>query len=134
MTLTTQCPCCSGKPFAECCEPVLLMQQKPKTAKALMRARYCAFALGAGTHREFLIRSWHPATPQQVHYVDLTNDSTQWNGLEVLNSAQDGDSAQVEFIARFNDSKGQPHQHHETSQFYRVQGQWLYFDGKVIES
>ena len=41
------CPCCSGKPFAECCEPVIAGARKATSAEELMRSRYSAYATGA---------------------------------------------------------------------------------------
>ncbi|MDR3146171.1 MAG: SEC-C domain-containing protein, partial [Treponema sp.] len=38
------CPCNSGSPYAECCEPYLRGIEKPPTAEALMRSRYSAYA------------------------------------------------------------------------------------------
>lgn len=128
-----QCPCCSGKPFADCCEPFLQRKSKPLSARAMVRARYCAYALGAGTHREFLARTWHPNTPQKVTMADLTNDNLQWTGLEILRAEQKGDRAMVEFKATFLDTTGKPRVHHEMSLFERIQGVWLYLDGQVKE-
>jgi len=89
------CPCSSAKPFADCCEPFLLLQDKPKSARALVRARFCAYKLGAGTYREFLMRTWHPATANKINITDLTNDNLQWTGLEILFAEQKGDKARV---------------------------------------
>ena len=99
-----------------------------------MRARYSAYALGAGNHREFLMRTWHPATASKVRVTDLTNDNFTWMGLEILRAEQKGDKALVEFNASYKDTSGQPHLHHEISLFHRIQGVWLYLDGKVAES
>ena len=41
------CPCGSGLAFEACCEPFLIERKKPKTAAALMRSRYCAYAMGS---------------------------------------------------------------------------------------
>jgi SEC-C motif-containing protein len=129
-----KCPCCSGKDFADCCQPHLLLKVKPLSARAMVRARYCAYALGAGTYRDFLVRTWHPGTPQKVNAADLTNDNLQWTGLEIISAEQKGEGARVEFKATFNDSAGKLHTHHEISLFRREQGVWLYVDGRVSES
>jgi SEC-C motif-containing protein len=134
MTTDKLCPCGSGKPFAECCEPHLTMKVKPKSARAMVRARYCAYALGAGNHREFLLGTWHRATPQQITLADLTNDGMQWTGLDIVKAEQKGDRAIVEFKAGFVGSDGKPQVHHEVSLFERVGGVWLYLDGKVSNS
>lgn len=129
----TLCPCCSGKLFADCCEPFLLLKDKPKSARMLVRARYCAYALGAGKYREFLLRTWHPATANRVQITDLTNDNLRWTGLEIVFAEQKGDKAGVEFKASYVDSKGQPHVHHERALFHRIKGVWMYLDGQVKE-
>ena len=129
--MSKPCPCCSNKEFAHCCEPFLRMQQNPKSARALVRARFCAYALGAGTHREFLLRTWHPATASRVRITDLTNDNLRWTTLEIVYAEQQGEKAAVEFKAGFVDTNGQAHIHHERALFHRIGGSWLYLDGKV---
>ena len=42
----TDCPCCSGTPYADCCEPVIRGRRQAATAAELMRSRYSAYALG----------------------------------------------------------------------------------------
>jgi SEC-C motif-containing protein len=37
------CPCGSGRPYTECCEPYILGKAKAPTAEALMRSRYSAY-------------------------------------------------------------------------------------------
>ena len=39
------CPCGSGLAYGECCAPVINGSAKAKTAEALMRARYTAYAV-----------------------------------------------------------------------------------------
>lgn len=129
----TPCICGSTKPFASCCEPHLLMKEKPKSARAMVRARYCAYALGAGNHREFLLRTWHPQTARNLRPADLTNDSFKWTGLDIVKAEQKGDLARVEFKAYYQDNEGKTHTHHELSAFQRVKGVWLYLDGRVAD-
>jgi len=128
------CPCGSNKTYAHCCEPLHTLKEKPRTVKQLVRARYCAYARGAGSHREFLIRSWHPASAKSINIVDITNDTFTWKGLEIISAEQQGDMARVEFKATFSESEGGPDKvHHELSLFHRVKGNWLYLEGKVNE-
>jgi len=128
------CYCGNDKPFSQCCEPFITMQQKPKSVRQLVRARYCAYALGAGRHREFLIRTWHPATARQVSLADLSNDSLIWLALEIIHAEQKGDMGRVEFKARYKQGEdGAIHVHHERSLFQRLKGVWLYLEGQVRE-
>jgi len=134
MTSKDLCPCGSEKPYAQCCEPLHNLKEKAKTVKQLVRARYCAYARGAGKHREFLIRTWHPATSKQINLIDITNDTFEWRGLEILRAEQKGDVGRVEFKARFRESPDGPDQiHHEQSMFHRIKGSWLYLEGRVRE-
>jgi len=127
----TPCPCGSDKPFADCCEPFLTLQEKPRSVRQLVRARYCAYALGAGRHREFLIRTWHPATAKHISIADLTNDNFNWKTLEILRAEQKGDYGRVEFKAIYSDNDGPDQVHHELALFHRIKGMWLYLEGRV---
>ena len=130
----TACLCGSNKAFADCCEPYLTLRQKPKSVRQLVRARYCAYARGAGTHREFLIRSWHPATARSISIADLSNDNYRWQGLEIVSAEQKGDLGRVEFKASFREGEdGPPQVHHERAVFHRIKGVWLYLEGEVRE-
>ena len=125
------CTCGSDKRFEDCCEPFLTMKANPKSARALVRARFSAYARGAGNHREFLMRTWHPATAGRVNMLDLTNDNFTWTGLDIVFAEQKGDKARVEFKASYNDANGKPHIHHERALFQRNKGPGYYLDGQV---
>ena len=134
MTTSNLCPCGSEKPYARCCEPLHALKEKAKTVKQLVRARYSAYALGAGRHREFLIRTWHPSTAKSINVLDISNDTFTWKGLEIIQGEQKGDRGVVEFKARYQESEGAPDTvHHELSLFHRLKGNWLYVEGKVRE-
>ncbi len=125
----TLCRCDSGKPFARCCGPFLSGQEQARTPKQLMRSRYTAYALGG--HGDYLIRTWHPSTLGPVTADSLDDASLQWTGLEILDDDQKGDRGRVDFKATYVDAEGRTHIHHEHSAFLRVQGRWLYLDGKM---
>jgi len=126
------CPCGSEKAFAACCEPFLTFHEKPKSVRQLVRARFCAYKLGAGTHREFLLRTWHPAAHAHINLADLTNDSyIEWQALHIVLAQQQGDKGGVEFKARYRERSGQEKVHHERSLFVRVKGAWYYVEGAV---
>ncbi|MES2625719.1 MAG: YchJ family metal-binding protein [Pseudomonadota bacterium] len=127
------CYCDTGKPFAQCCEPFLTMKEKPKSVRQLVRARYSAYAIGAGKHREFLIRTWHPKTAGNISIVDISNDNFTWRRLELIESDQKGDLGKVEFKATYVEDDGTEHVHHERSMFHRIKGLWLYVQGEVSE-
>ena len=57
------CPCTSGKSFAECCEPFIGGAQIPETAEAMMRARYTAHTL---VDMNFVRNTHHPDTAGDI--------------------------------------------------------------------
>ena len=128
------CYCDSGRPFAQCCEPFLLMKEKPKSVRQLVRARYSAYAIGAGKHREFLIHTWHPQTARNISITDISNDNFTWKGLEIIVALQKGDLGQVEFKAFYAQDDGTVHAHHERAMFHRIKGLWLYVEGQVKDA
>ena len=126
------CLCGSGKPFASCCEPYLTFKEKPKSVRQLVRARFCAYKLGAGTWREFLLRTWHPAAHPSINMADLTNDSfVTWKDLDIVAAQQKGDKGGVEFKATYETRDGDQKLHHERALFVRVKGVWYYVEGAV---
>lgn len=125
------CPCGSGGRYAACCGALHRHfaetgELRAATAEALMRSRYCAFALDL---RDYLLASWHPRTrPAQL---DAPEAGLRWLGLEVRSHQQvDAEHATVSFIAR-SKLGGRAHRLVETSRFERVDGAWLYVDGDL---
>lgn len=98
----------------------------PVTAEALMRSRYAAYLRGDIPH---LLATWHPTTRPSAAAL-VAEPGTRWLGLEVKAAEQQGDTATVEFVARYKVG-GQPAVRlHEVSRFLRVDGCWLYVDGE----
>lgn len=125
------CPCCSGKEFAECCEPILKGASAP-TPEALMRARYSAFATG---DVDFLHDSCcGPARKEfRRESVQQWVDSSEWLGLEIHSTEGGGEAdseGMVEFTAVYK-VKDHEYRHHEHATFHRVDGAWRFYDGKV---
>jgi len=123
MSATSDCPCSSGRAFGECCGPIIDGTRQADTAEALMRSRYCAFVLA---DVDYLHTSWHPAT-RPASFDPCT--SMKWLGLKVVRAHSDGDSASVEFVARYKVG-GRGYRMHEISRFLRVKGRWLYLSGE----
>lgn len=127
------CICGSGRPFGKCCEPFLNYKAKPKTVRQLVRSRYAAYALGDQKHKEYLVRTWHPATANNIRMADLIAEGHQWTGLEILDVRQKGDLGRVEFRATYQVDGGPEQVHHEISAFHRNKGVWQYLEGEVRE-
>ena len=93
-----------------------------------MRSRYSAYVL---KRTAYLLDTWHPDTRPAT--LDLVEDNTRWIGLEIKHHADtSADHAVVEFVARYKVG-GRAYRMHETSQFVRVGGRWLYLDGNLQE-
>lgn len=119
---TEACPCGSTS-YAGCCEPFHLGTPAP-SAERLMRSRYSAYVLGLEL---YLLATWHPETRPES--LDLAHDATKWLGLDLKRHEESGDTAIVEFVARYK-IDGRAHRLHEISRFKRIAGCWLYVDGE----
>jgi SEC-C motif-containing protein len=118
---TNSCPCGSGTAYQDCCQP-LHQGQSASNPEALMRSRFCAFALGL---EPYLLSSWHSETRPKVLNLDL---NTQWKRLEILSSQSDLTRGEVHFKATYYELDGW-HLLEETSQFYFENNHWFYHSG-----
>jgi SEC-C motif-containing protein len=102
MTEPMPCPCGSGKPYSDCCEPLISGAQVAESPEALMRSRYTAFAT---QQVGYLEHSLHPS--QRSDYdapgtAKWAADSC-WEGLEILNisgNPETDTTGKVEFRAQ----------------------------------
>lgn len=119
------CACDSGRAPDACCGRWQAGVPAP-TAEALMRSRYSAYVRG---NTDYLQATWHASTrPDPATLVP--DPATRWLGLEVKRAVEDGDTAVVEFVARFKVGGAPAVRLHETSRFVREDGRWFYVDGK----
>lgn len=129
----TPCPCQSGKDFTACCGP-LLAGGKAKTAEALMRSRYTAYAQGDVAHLKRTLAPEHRAEFDPVE-IAASMAQTQWIGLQILDTVNGGEADEtgsVEFAARYLLRDGQVHVLQERSRFRRdAESGWVYVDGEV---
>lgn len=141
------CPCGLPAAYAACCGRYhggALHLQAP-TAEALMRSRYCAYALSvpqrswfrlrgvppgnAPLLADYLLATWHAHTRPSA--LEPAPPGLQWLGLEVRRTArQDATHATVEFVARSR-LGGRAQRLHEVSRFAFEGGRWLYIDGEL---
>ncbi|MDJ0841460.1 MAG: YchJ family protein [Acidobacteriota bacterium] len=125
------CPCCSGKPYAECCEPFHLGRAHAPTAEALMRSRYSAFA----KHEVgYLVTTVHPDARHDMDEDQIRNwsERSEWLNLQIVSTERGGpddNDGTVEFIARYKDS-GQVQVYHEIGSFRREDDRWYFVDGE----
>ena len=126
------CPCGSGLAFEACCEPFLIGQKKPATAVALMRSRYCAYAMGAV---DYLFKTSGPKVRKEFDAESSRKwaESAKWTGIEIVTDETDSsnESAVIEFLAHYsvNDTD---FDHHERAEFAKIEGEWRFMDGKIF--
>jgi SEC-C motif-containing protein len=126
------CPCGSGRPYSECCQPYISGQAKAPTAEALMRSRYTAYVEHAV---DYIISTCVHRGKDDIDEKSTREWSEQstWLGLTILNSEQGGvNDAQgtVEFEAVY-ERDGLKEVHHERATFKKDNGEWLYEEGRV---
>jgi SEC-C motif-containing protein len=136
MNVKEKCPCGSGKTFGECCAPLLSGAVQAKTAEALMRARYTAYVTVA---IDFLMDTL--VKPEGVDTTDADIEGTKawseqstWNGLTIVRTEKGGEADSegvVEFEADYT-RHGLRDKYHETANFKKVDGTWLYESGEVL--
>ncbi len=133
MTDINYCPCGSGASYDNCCKP-LHKGKAAKDALALMRSRYCAYALHLPeyiiktTHLKNLAYSEDKKTWKQE--ILAFCKATQFNRLEIQDFKQQDNSATVTFVAHL-DQGGKDATFMEKSFFEKINGQWLYREGEV---
>ena len=121
----TPCPCGSGGAYEACCGPWHAGEPAP-TAEALMRSRYSAFVRRDAA---YLLRTLHPVERAKPKAGDFRAAfRITWTGLEVLAvvaGGTDDSTGMVHFKAHYQGGVLE-----ERSRFFRIDGAWLYRDGK----
>jgi SEC-C motif-containing protein len=128
------CPCGSGAKFKRCCRPFHRGAPAP-TPEAVMRSRYSAYASGAV---DYVIDTTHPKGNQfqgdrqaWARGVETFCEATTFQGLEVIESKSEGDTAHVTFRATLAQGESDA-SFTEESTFFRVEGRWLYHSGNTL--
>ncbi|HEX5883171.1 MAG TPA: YchJ family protein [Pyrinomonadaceae bacterium] len=127
------CPCGSGVPFADCCEPIINGTRESQTAEELMRARYSAFVTGA---IDFIVGSTHSRTRKEIDlsFIREWSQTSTWRGLQILEIKQVNDNkAFVSFEAHFTQNE-KDQTHREKALFERESGQWRFVSGDELKN
>ena len=133
MKKTDLCPCCSGKPYGDCCNVFLGSTTPTATAEQLMRSRYTAFVLQKA---QYLVDTHHPDFRSQDELKSLKKSfkGMVWHDLEIIHTelGQVVDATGVvEFKASFS-CLGKHDVIHERSSFVKEQEQWFYTTGTMF--
>jgi len=128
------CPCTSGKQYAECCEPIISQQQAAATAEQLMRSRYSAYVLG---HVDWIIESQSPDGRAHVDHnaTKEWSERAEWHRMEVLEVQQGGEDdteGLVDFKAYYT-INGEDIEHHEIASFRKEDDVWYFVDGVEVK-
>lgn len=131
----SKCPCGSGNDYKVCCEPIIKGLVKAPTAEKLMRARYSGYT----KHEvDFIINSHHPKSRKDIsrESIEEWSNNSEWAGIEILD-VQKGSEADtsglVEFKVHYTENRIKQY-HHELSQFEKIDGEWFFKDGKIINN
>ena len=130
--MSDDCPCGSGRDYADCCEPLILMTRPAQTAEALLRSRFSAYA------REQVDYIFETVAPSQRHQHEIKTirswaRNATWHQLEILDIQEGGaddDQGRIEFIAHYTE-KGVRKRHHELAHFQKLDGRWYFYDGNA---
>jgi SEC-C motif-containing protein len=120
------CPCGSGKPFDQCCGPILA-GAPAATPEALMRSRYTSYVKRHYVHLRRSLSAEQQADFSEQDARDWA-ESAQWLGLEITGTeggAETDAEGTVDFVARFK-SAGEERKHVEKARFTREDGRWVY--------
>lgn len=130
-----ECPCCSGKPYANCCQKYH-KGVIPENALALMGSRYSAYALGLAA---YLIQTTHPQSPhvvkdqkQWLNQIMAFSRTVSFDGLEILKTEQLGSESFVTFVAHLS-KEGADLTFTERSRFIYDGNVLKYLDGTIAK-
>jgi SEC-C motif-containing protein len=136
MTAKDACPCGTGRPYAQCCEPYHRGTEPPDAA-TLMRSRFSAFAKGEVDH---LWRTLHPDhddrhadRSEYLTHIRRGLSTLRYASLQILDT-KDPDHegvAQVLFLAEVWE-KGRDASFIELSSFAHDGEGWRYLFGAPI--
>lgn len=120
------CHCCSGKKFADCCQPCHLNIELADTPEKLMRSRYSAYV---ERDIKYLTKTWLPKNRPES--TSILSGKVVWLSLEIIKSSttDKDDVGTVEFLATYIE-RDTLYKMHEISDFVRIEGQWYYISGK----
>lgn len=120
-----ECPCCSGRPYDQCCGPLIEGTAEAPSPEALMRSRYTAYARG---NFDYILATTDPQRRYDFDH-DVAREwmrTSRFTGLKVLSASEDGNKGVVEFTAAFRRNGGREERHRERSAFRKQAGRWYY--------
>jgi SEC-C motif-containing protein len=100
----------------------------PKSAKALLEARYQAFVSG---NVDFIIESHHPESRANLdrNSLEAWSKESQWGGLTIEEVEEGKEVTFITFTVRYTRG-AETVNHRERAEFKLVDGKWHYFDSE----
>ncbi|MBP7094510.1 MAG: YchJ family protein [Spirochaetia bacterium] len=124
------CPCGSGRDYADCCSPIIHGKALAPSAEALMRSRYSAYALG---ETGWIMKSCVTDEGVDPEATAAWSRESKWLGLRIL-SVEKGGAADSEGVVVFEatyERGGLRDVHRERAEFRKIDGAWLYDEGEI---
>lgn len=121
-----RCPCGTGLLYGQCCHRYHAGNHNAPTAEALMRSRFCAFAIG---DTNYLLDTWDADTRPAELNLDV---GLEFYRLDILSTEGGGPfdtTGQVRFQAFYRGLADGVQE--ENSTFHKVDGRWVYSLGEV---
>lgn len=125
------CPCGLLKPYDHCCGLYIESDHKAPTPACLMRSRYTAYARG---NIDYIAKTMTgiAAKDFDIEATQQWADHIQWLSLEVTSHKMKTPTLGfVIFEARYLEN-GQIRTIREKSEFHRINEQWYYVAGKML--
>ena len=122
------CLCSNNIEYEACCQPFHADEQTPRTAEALMRSRFTAYAMQNET---YLLKTWD--TSKRPKDIDFSKEQADWTKLEIVKTKKGGEKDSkgvVEFKAYYIQDNVE-YVMNEVSRFIKQAGRWFYLDGVV---
>jgi SEC-C motif domain protein len=122
------CNCCSQISFKNCCQPYISGRAKPRTALALMRSRFTAFAR---KKTGYIKKTVKPPAADMFIDIDLSLDDKIWVKLKIIDTLDGSVSdnyGEVEFKAYYKINENLPEILYlqERSVFKKISNNWYY--------
>lgn len=131
MKKNNNCPCGSGIPFGECCEPYILGSLSAEDPERLLRSRFSAYTT---KNVPYIYATWHekyrPVESQEDFLASLKNIS--FTRLVIESKKLQGDKATIIYRA-FCKKVLKNCQIREKANFIFENGHWLYTDGTMLK-
>ncbi len=125
-----KCPCHSGMPLQNCCQPIISGTNKQATPDQLARARYTAHV----TNNFFFLQASHTAKEREsIDWEDYQTEAKtlEWLCFDLIKSHSNANTASATAVVTVK-QQSFVYRYQETSCYVREESGW-YFSDSYIE-